>query len=264
MKPRNPSPAQPLERKQPNNASTMRDLKRYPDENPDIIIIDEEEVLLYGHKLLREIKESGEGKELQIISDITYQVFIVYLFVHFPNYECVMALKRRNEKGIVTAKELEAISDARLLTAGDAMHMKDIQAEQNRFAEGAKMKVKPGLEIENSVANTIAFLEKFRDGAKKLQELRSQIAKLPVSNTRAACVDSIFELPAKNATWVVGLTLYAYEPKMFHVEMCRIGCRSAADKTKAKKELDRMSEKFRATLHLPHPATPDFPEQKMN
>lgn len=42
------------------NQKAMRDLERYPDQNPNVVIFDEHGVI-YGRKLLRQAVETGQG-----------------------------------------------------------------------------------------------------------------------------------------------------------------------------------------------------------
>lgn len=101
----------------------MRDLKRYPSQDPNVIILDENGII-YGHKIARQIVATGQAKAVATFRNISIDVFVAYLSTHFPNYECVKALESADQ---VTPKHLEAISYAIELTVGDATYIRDIQ-----------------------------------------------------------------------------------------------------------------------------------------
>lgn len=101
----------------------MRDLTRYPDNNPNIIIFDEHGVI-YGHKLLRQAIEANQSIQVVTVRGIDCGLLVAYLEAHFPNYACVRALETSDE---ITPEQLEAISDAIQLTVGDAQYIRELQ-----------------------------------------------------------------------------------------------------------------------------------------
>jgi len=101
----------------------MRNLERYPDQNPNVVIFDELGII-YGQKLLRRIIDTGQTIEVVTVRGIDIETLHAYLKVHFPNYASVQAIEEVDE---IKPEHLEAISDAIQLTVGDAMYMRDLQ-----------------------------------------------------------------------------------------------------------------------------------------
>jgi hypothetical protein len=70
----------------------MRDLEQFPDRRIDTVIFDwPNEALLYGHRVLEEMRSSAIARELFTVRAPS-EAFLAYLGTHFPNYSSVQRL----------------------------------------------------------------------------------------------------------------------------------------------------------------------------
>jgi len=89
---------------------------RPAESNTSIAVMDEEGVI-YGHRLLKEIAEGRkEAQEVRFFHGVQFEAFHALLTVRSGELECVQALDESDE---VTLEQLERISAELVLAAGD-------------------------------------------------------------------------------------------------------------------------------------------------
>jgi hypothetical protein len=88
----------------------------------NVMILDEDRGLLYGHDVAERIKATGEGERVLKLKGVTINEYIAYLEVHFSDHLCVAALK---EADGVSNDQLKRISETVELTRDDLIRLKE-------------------------------------------------------------------------------------------------------------------------------------------
>lgn len=97
----------------------MRDLDQFPDRRTDVVLPDYfGGFLLYGHRLLEEIRSSGESQAPGVYR-VPAEAYLAYLQTHFPNYPSVQRLL----KNPTDPELLRAASYQVRLERGDADYL---------------------------------------------------------------------------------------------------------------------------------------------
>jgi hypothetical protein len=92
----------------------------------NMIIIDEEDRILYGHQLLKRITSTDKSMEVELTRGISAECYIAYVHGRFPDSKEVKALWNGNE---VNCDRLEAVSDSIELTPDDVKNMQALEAK---------------------------------------------------------------------------------------------------------------------------------------
>jgi hypothetical protein len=110
-----PATGNPDEHQQP-----MRDVDLFPDRRTDVVLLDYfGDLLLYGHRLLEEIRSSGESQPGRVYQ-VPAELYLAYLQTHFPNYPSVQRLLQSDQ---LDPELLRTVSYQVRLERGDADYM---------------------------------------------------------------------------------------------------------------------------------------------
>jgi hypothetical protein len=95
----------------------------------NLVIQDDEGQIIYGHKVLKRISQTGMTPEVNIVRGILPECFITYVSRRFPEIKEVRDLAASND---VNSKLLEAVSGRIELGVADVLAM---FASQSRIQE---------------------------------------------------------------------------------------------------------------------------------
>jgi hypothetical protein len=99
----------------------------------NIVLLDEEKTILYGHALLRDIAEGRTpGQKVRFINDMELDLFLTLSEARYGQKPCVMALQN---KKIVSPEDLERISREIVLTDHDLEQLLSVQQRQEALGE---------------------------------------------------------------------------------------------------------------------------------
>lgn len=111
-----------------HSAMIEPDFEYSPEQNPNVVICDSQGVI-YGQKLLRHCIETYQTVKAVVFRGISIEMLMAYLQTRFSDYECVQKLKNAD---LITARNLETISDNVQLTVADGMYMWELQKRIRR------------------------------------------------------------------------------------------------------------------------------------
>ncbi len=101
----------------------------------NLVIQDDEGEIIYGHKVLKRISQTGRTLEVNIVRGIVPECFVMYVGKQFPDVKEVRDLVDSNE---VNRKLLEAVSDRIELGVADVVSMFRSQSQvQEGYNENA-------------------------------------------------------------------------------------------------------------------------------
>jgi hypothetical protein len=104
--------------------------KDQPERFATNIVVMDEDCVLYGHQLLKEIAEGRkEAQEVRFFHGVRLEAFYALLMVRFREVECIKALGESDE---ITDEQLERISAELILTAGDIEALLEAQERMER------------------------------------------------------------------------------------------------------------------------------------
>jgi hypothetical protein len=99
----------------------------------NLLITENQRTLLYGQSIAARIKQPGKNHEVRMVEGVSYECYMTFLHMHFPECKVVQeAWESMMETGLTRYDLLEVIDDNIELTYGDALKMRDLDREADQ------------------------------------------------------------------------------------------------------------------------------------
>jgi hypothetical protein len=109
------------------------------DSDTNIIIFEDRDTPLYGHSLVKNIKQFSDHRKVTVITGVSYGCYISYLLINFAGCKEVQeAWRAFASDGTCRYNLLEAIDDNVELTYGDVLGMGFLEQEKEALKQAKR------------------------------------------------------------------------------------------------------------------------------